>query len=188
MRRVTMFSRVFPAYHPLAGQPTRFVEKFLQWYWDNHDLPYYSLYEMIDQLNDVQREEVIENFMDEIDQEKGYRHKVHTIRAGERYKPGDMMSPRVWLGKPYRSKQLIIAPDIEIKQVWDFEIKTAYKELPLDYDTDIIINHNFYHTDNEIMKRLADNDGLSLAELLQWFKYPKPFKGQIVCWDENIKY
>ena len=74
------------------------------------------------------------------------------------------------------------------KRVWDIEIKAAYKKLPLDYETDVIINHRFYHTDDEIMKRLAYNDGLSLAELLKWFKYPKPFKGQIICWNDKISY
>lgn len=44
------------------------------------------------------------------------------------------------------------------------------------------------HTDSEIMKTLAKNDGLTLAELLQWFKYPKPFEGQIICWNDKVNY
>lgn len=36
-------------------------------------------------------------------------------------KVGDKFSPRVWSGKPYRSKMITIAPDIEVKQIWDFE-------------------------------------------------------------------
>lgn len=69
-----------------------------------------------------------------------------------------------------------------------FEIKQAYKILPLDYETDIIINHKFYHTDDKIVAEMAENDGLLLADLLQWFKYPTPFKGQIISWNSQIKY
>ena len=29
---------------------------------------------------------------------------------------------RVWSGQPYQSKQIIIAPPIQVKKVWDFEI------------------------------------------------------------------
>ena len=174
MARVIIFSRTFPAYHPRAGQPTYFIEKI----WECLGLPEkeYSFNCPDEYVNYLRLEK------DDI------WGKYHTIRTGSRWKAGDKFSPRIWSGKPYRSPQIIIAPDIEIKQVWDFEIKTAYKELPLDYEADVIINHRFYHTDDEIMKRLAHNDGLSLAELLQWLKYPKPFRGQILCWNENEKY
>jgi hypothetical protein len=33
MSRVLTFSRVFPAYHPKAGQPTGFVEKIWKGYY-----------------------------------------------------------------------------------------------------------------------------------------------------------
>lgn len=45
--------------------------------------------------------------------------KEHTIRKGKRWKVGDKFSPRIWSGKPYKSKQIILAPDTEIKQVFD---------------------------------------------------------------------
>lgn len=35
---------------------------------------------------------------------------------------------------------------------------------------------------------IAENDGLTSDDLLAWFKYPKPFSGQIICWNHNIKY
>lgn len=165
MAKVITFSRNFPAHHPRKGEATFFIEKFCTSI--DADCPF------PDERNDIS-----------ID----FKPKHHTIRAGKRWEVGDWFSPRCWSGKPYKSKQIIFARETQIKKVWDIEIKTAYKELPLDYDTDIIINHRFYHTDDKIMKQLAENDGLSLAELLQWFQYPKPFQGQIICWNENIEY
>jgi len=168
MAKVITFSRTFPAYHPKAGQPTYFVEKFYNSLFSRNNLMDYPI-----------GLEINENILE---------MKNHTIRAGERWKKGEYFSPRVWSGKPYNTPQIILAKDILITDVYDFEIKTAYKELPLDYDTDVIINHRFFHTDSEIMKTVAKNDGLTLAELLQWFKYPKPFKGQIICWNKNAQY
>ena len=106
--------------------------------------------------------------------------KCHTIRAGNRWNIGDKFSPRFWSGKPYRSPQIIIAADTEIKKVWDFEIK----------DELMLIDNKFYcwSSSTALLDKLADNDGLSRVELLDWFKYPKDFKGQIICWNENINY
>lgn len=183
MAKVITFSRTFPAYHPKSGQPTYFIEKF----WESVGLP--------DKEYSFNLPDEYQSFMRQDGEIVWAKH--HTIRNGNRWKVGDKFSPRVWgdnintkSGRKgaYHSDQITIAPDILITSVYDFEIETAYKQLPLDYDTDIIINHRFYHTDSEIMKQIAINDGLSLAELLQWFKYPKPFKGQIICWNENVNY
>ncbi len=168
MSRIITFSQYFPAYHPKAGQPTYFVEKF-----------YNSLYARNNLMDYPKGLEINESILE---------MKNHTIRAGSRWKKGDYFSPRVWSGRPYFTPQIILAPDTLITEVYDFSIQPAYKMLPLDYDTDITVNHNYYHTDDKIMKVVAQNDGLSLVELLQWFKYPKPFSGQIICWNENAKY
>ena len=101
--------------------------------------------------------------------------KFHTIRSGNRWKVGDKFSPRVWSCKPYRSKQIVIAPDIEIKQTWSFEIENK----------DIFIDYNLYSGAENL---IAKNDGLETNDFLNWFKYPKPFSGQIISWDEKIKY
>jgi hypothetical protein len=155
MAKVITFSRTFPAYHPKSGQPTYFVEKF-----------YNSLFSRNNLMDYPKGLEINESILE---------MKNHTIRAGERWKKGEYFSPRVWSGKPYNTPQIILSKDTLITDVYDFEIKQAYMELPLDYDTDVIINHRFFH-------------GLTLAELLQWFKYPKPFKGQIICWNKNAQY
>jgi hypothetical protein len=169
MSKVLTFSRVFPSYHPRKGEPTYFVEKI-----------YKSLY-----LAKVVPEELASSFNFAVMNDESYQPKHHTIRAGHRWKVGDKFSPRVWSGKPYQSKQIIIAPDIEIKKVWDIRIHTIahwinYSGMmfPIDY------------------KELAKNDGLSTKDFLDWFGNPtqKGFKfhdvffGQIICWNENIEY
>lgn len=173
MAKVITFSTKFPSYHPKAGQETNFIQKF----WTSISVP------LPVSVDAIALEDEAWKLL-----QHDWTPKHHTIRAGSRWKVGDKFSPRIWSGKPYNSKQLILADDVEIKNIYDFEIKTAYKDLPLDYETDIIINHRFYHTDSSIMKIIAQNDGLSLAELLQWFKYPKEFKGQIICWNELVNY
>lgn len=173
MAKVITFSTKFPSYHPKAGQETNFAQKF----WASISVPL-PVSVHAEQLEGEVRKLIFNDF----------KPKHHTIRAGKRWKAGEMFSPRIWSGVPYQSKQLILADDVEIKNVWDFEIKKAYKLLPGDYDMDILINHRYYNTGDETILRLAINDGLSLAELLQWFKYPKEFSGQIICWNDKITY
>lgn len=159
MSRVITFSLKFPAYHPKAGEPTNFVEKLCNAFLEI-GVPIFEI--------------------DELDLEYGPWHhfgkKWHTIRAGHRWNVGDKFSPRVWSGKPYHSKQVIIAPDITISKIWNIEV-----------DEDLCI---WIYCDNEgddvILERLAANDGLSLADLKAWFH--KPMEGQIICWSDNVEY
>jgi hypothetical protein len=102
--------------------------------------------------------------------------KYHTIRTGNRWLVGDTFSPRVWSGKPYNSKQVTIAPDIEIKKVFSFEIK----------DNSLFIDGKELTHSQWI--ELAKNDGLKVDEMLNWFRYPHEFSGQIICWTPNIEY
>ncbi len=161
MSKVITFSRTFPAYHPRKGEPTYFVEKFTK-----------SLLSQGNRPVDINCD---------FDEEMYYLcdPKYHTIRAGQRFKIGDKFSPRVWSGKPYQSKQIIIAPDTEIKKIWNFS-----KDL---ISPDFYIN-GIRLQEPHFMHSIAANDGLSLNDLLAWFKYPKPFSGQIICWNENINY
>ena len=118
--------------------------------------------------------------------------KVHTIRAGNRWKVGDKFSPRIWAGKPYRTPQLTIAPDMEIKKVWDYEVKINPSGVEQWF-----INGTMVSESNDYMQQwfnaglielIARNDGLTLQDFLNWFKHPSNFKGQIICWNENINY
>jgi len=175
MSRVLTFSRVFPVYHPRKGEPTRFIEKI-----------YAGLADILPEFkipNDAN------DYWEWLEYYNCTTPKYHTIRAGSRWKVGDKFSPRVWSGKPYQSKQIIIAPDIEVKSVQEIKI-----EVDKDYVCILIDNWPFFEenenmvTQIEAFETLAKNDGLTLADMKAWFKYPKPFTGQIICWNEKIKY
>jgi hypothetical protein len=164
MSKVITFSRVFPAYHTRAGKETWFVEK---------------LHRSLDMQNINNSHTQVSHEMMTLFNFTAYamvQPKHHTIRAGNRWKVGDKFSPRVWSGKPYRSPQIIIAPDIEIKKIWDFEIESDGYRLGEDY-----IN-------TEKLKEIAKNDGLTADDLELWFAEYKTMKGQIICWNENINY
>lgn len=163
MSKVITFSRVFPAYHPKAGQPTFFVEKL----WESIGLPTKDFaFNMPD---------AYQNFLRADSADVWAKH--HIILAGNHWEVGDKFSPIVRSGKPYRSKQIIIAPDIEIKKVWKFEVRDgAY----------IYIDDKLVQSWNH--DEIAKNDGLSEDDLKAWFNWPKPFTGQILCWNENINY
>ena len=104
--------------------------------------------------------------------------KNHTIRSGNRWKVGDWFSPRIWSGKPYRSPQTTIYDDVEVKKVWDFEIGEEGR----------FIGINGKRLTPTELEALAGNDALMYQDFLRWFQYPKPFKGQIICWNENVEY
>lgn len=174
MSKVITFSRVYPSYHPKAGQPTNFVEKI-----------YKSLF-----LMKVVPSELGSSFNFDIMNDNKYSQKHHTIRAGNRFKVGDKFSPRVWgndvnpksgRSGPYHSKQIIIAPCIEVKKVFDFVIDMLSGEYLMNGKTIPI----------ETLRQIAINDGFeNLDEFELWFdlKRGEGFIGQIICWNENINY
>ena len=166
MSRVITFSRYFPAYHPRKGEPTYFVEQIYNGFYSKNNLMDYP------------------NGLDVNDFVKGIKH--HTIRAGNRWKVGDKFSPRVWSGKPYNSKQIIIAPDIEIKKVWSVTIDLVDQYERIYWVDD---NGNENHIDET---EIAKNDGLTSNDFYDWFDTPENrkqvFSGQIICWNENIIY
>jgi hypothetical protein len=113
--------------------------------------------------------------------------KSHTIRAHKKpLKVGEFINPVCWAGKPYNKTkegfwQIKFAPDIEIKKVWDFEVTTDGSWWLMKIDG-VSITH-------DLEVELAANDGLSFTDLIEWFQLPKKeFSGQIICWNENVKY
>ena len=169
MSKVITFSRVFPSYHPKAGQPTYFVEKIWNTFRSKWD------FSLPDEFVPFVREYVKLKLVGEPLFFSGVKH--HTIRAGHRFKVGDKFSPRVWSGKPYRSPQITIGPDIEIKMIQDIEV---------DGDGCIWIISDTDNEDSSVLETLALNDGLTLPDLQAWFN--KPMTGQIICWNENVNY
>lgn len=176
MSKVITFSRTYPSYHPRAGESTYFVEKFWKSFHDlEKGLPE-SFHHYVDSCSQLIQPGSFNQYADFF---KTLETKHHTIRAGHRWKEGDWFSPRVWSGKPYNSKMIQFAPDIQIKKVWNITVN---------HDGLFVINGDLYAYPNSdfALQPLAENDGLTVADLLAWFN--KPFSGQIICWNENINY
>lgn len=179
-----MCSRVFPKGHPKAGSPTFFVEQIL-----NVILP-----RGVNGI--VNRDDIspaILPYLNDFVLLDGEQRKHHTIRAGSRFKPGNMVSLRVWSDKPYRSKQIEFA-QVEVKKTWDFKLRPVKV-----HDAREVRVYGFI---NEILvtdtmaKEIARNDGLTIEDFDSWF-CPEGtrfilnlpfFTGQIICWDDNVEY
>jgi hypothetical protein len=103
--------------------------------------------------------------------------KIHTIRAGERWKDGDMMDFRNWANKPYRSRQI------------QFKEPAPIKPQPIILSSrsgDLMIKINGEDR-QDVMRHLAAKDGLHLLEFYYWFAKNKKdfeFKGQILHWTD----
>lgn len=175
MSKVITFSQTFPKGHPREGDPTFFVEKF--WNAIKDEYPTMDILK----LNEPEMDQKVKDFLASIPEEYASKgNKSHTVRAGHRWNVGDMFSPRVWSGVPYNSPQIKIGPDIEVKKVWNFKVK----------DKAIFINEKRMTTTNviSVIEKVAMNDGLSFSQFLAWFKYPKDFDGQIICWKDSVNY
>lgn len=174
MSKVLVFSRVFPSYHPLKGAQTYFVEKL------------YSSF-LLPNIPGIKKNIPLSSKMSLSDDY--FEPKHHTIRAGNRWKAGDKFSPRVWSGKPYSSKQITIYDDVEIKKVFDFKIEAGGHNVLVRINGRAFYEENErFTTETEALRILAQNDGLSIGEIKKWFKWPKPFDGQIICWNDKIEY
>jgi hypothetical protein len=181
MARVIMISTKYLSNHPRAGEPTLFVEKIWQ-----------SIYTQC-----VGGEE-----FDALDKEKfdllphnKYPAKHHTIRPGKRWKVGDKCSLRFWSGKPYRSKQTKIAPDLEVQEVYDIEISKSDAMIQIIISRENRIIHCFFVREKDDfatdgLTQLMQNDGLSVGDFVNWFLpslRTSSFIGQIICW-EKVNY
>lgn len=181
--KVLTFSRFFPKGHPKSGQPTHFVEKTLNFFRrDDFSLPtsfipwtenYATLFPREDYLKAIVVREI----------------KSHTIRAGNRFSPGEMASLRVWSDKPYRSKQVEFA-QVEVKNVYGFEIHTVAGELFWRIPE---AGGGAFEVSSPCLQIVASHDGLDVDDFIAWFAiHPKKknncFEGQIICWNENINY
>lgn len=181
MSKVLTFSRHYPSYHPRKGESTFFVEKIWK-----------GLVTTLGFSDPVYFFNEFHGFSSMISGEalNNVKPKYHTIREGNRFKEGDYFSPRVWgddintksgRSGAYHSKQIIIAPDIKVAKVFDFEM-----------DFCGVYSVNGFYTEGNTDEHLALNDGLSPDDFFAWFMpnydKPKEFKGQIVCWNPDIKY
>jgi hypothetical protein len=190
-----MCSRHFPKGHPKAGRPTGFVEKIL------YDLVSRKVC-MKSKAVEWARATGIDEYhpmyyIDTFNQYECTMPKGHTIRPGSRFKPGEMVSLRVWSDKPYHSKQIEFA-QVEVKRTWSIEINNRFGAASFEGVIDgKIFAQLHYGNDRDLNKdgliKLAANDGLELEDFVDWFAiHPKKkeqvFKGQIICWSDEIDY
>jgi hypothetical protein len=168
--KVLTFSTLFPKGHPKAGQPTWFVEKVEACLADT--IPgwemskTFTLHEWDAYYNCTMP-------------------KHHTIRAGNRWKVGDMASLRIWSGKPRRSKQIEFA-QVEVKKTWPIEIRINNGAIYIEIDGRI--------RRGLLYPQIARNDGLEYIDFVNWFMiHPNKierhtFTGQIICWSDKVDY
>ncbi len=193
MAKVITLSSKFPSYHPLKGKPTYFVEKFYNWYFKNAELPdgfngVACVIDVLKHMNPNFDYALLEAFVDtkskNVDSEK-----LHTIRAGYRFKPGDLVSVRVWgndinpksgRSGPYHSKQIVLAQDLPVDLFkFDMDMNGVYavndKYLPL-----------IEGIPDDMDSIISANDGLTDIEMFSWFMKdwdnPNEFHGQIISW------
>ena len=169
MSKVIILSRKFLKGHPKAGTDTDFEDAVLSVI----DKTYNDTVHLIQIITDQ-------------------KPKHHTIRFGRRWKTGDKASLRVWSGKPYASKQRVMAPDVTLRVV----------DILVDYDQGIImvdyekINHQILHlcylsSGCSDLKMIAANDGLSAQDFLDWFQVGKKkgvHEAQILIWGDVKEY
>lgn len=194
MAKVITLSRKYPHYHPLKGTPTRFVEKFYNWYFEN-DIPLPDGFkgtacaiDVLKHMNPLIDEKVLDAFVLSMNQIV-VKPKLHTIRSGYRFKSGDLVSVRTWgndlnpksgRSGPYHSKQIILAQDLPV-DLYKFD---------MDKNGVFLINDRHLFPENELdlseKVKLADNDGLVPSSLFRWFMKnidkPNDFHGQIISW------
>lgn len=157
-----MISRTFLKGHNKQGYPTLFVEKIMAGLADiNPDFK-------------MRKDFVLYDYQEYYTCREP---KFHTIRKGNRFKPGDMASLRVWGGKPYRSNQAEFAL-VEIKKTWDVELALEIGAIKINGGEWIFIESQ--------IEEMAMNDGLILSDFKAWFT--EPFKGQIICWNNEVEY
>lgn len=178
--KVLTFSRQFPKGHPKEGKPTFFIEQTL-----NVVLP--RGVNGIVNRNDINP--TILPLINDFVLLDGEQSKHHTIRVGNRFKPGDMVSLRVWSDKPYRSKQIEFA-QVEVKRTWSFNIHIVGDDLIWQVPGS---GSGSFDTKSESLKIIAFNDGLEIRDFIDWFTiHPKAkgqaFTGQIICWGNSINY
>jgi hypothetical protein len=175
--KILTFSHHFPKGHPKASQPTWFVESILNAILRTPD----------DKLNLDDIMPAARDYVNDFQLIANERQKHTTIRAGSRWKAGDMASLRIWSGAPYRSKQIEFA-QVEIKRVWDIEIWTRGVGVSIGLPEIRGIQMRLLP-----LCEVAANDGLDCRDFEDWFNvHPKNkrqvFTGQIIAWSDKIDY
>jgi hypothetical protein len=164
MAKVRTLSRKFLKGHPREGEHTFFVERFLAAMNVKINDEYFDLLKVLNKDVDAQ---ILHNFFYSLNQDV-FRKKIHTIRSGNHFKAGDIVSIRCWSDKPYKSPQIKIWFDTAVIETKDFR-KTG---------------NNFFVDEHKLedigVAKLAENDGLNDVDFLAWFD--EDFQGQVIFW------
>lgn len=184
MARVLNFSQKYPDYHSMAGLPTFFVEKFLNHKAGNtwHE-PWY-MEKLMSLPENEGKQHIIPDFVKNLSKQERSVGKRHTIRADYRWLPGQLFSPRVWFGEPYKSKTIAFWETVTVEKIWEI---AWYGDNPYP-----AINGKRIGLD--ALSALAINDGLTTQSFIEWFTFNPKFKrnqkftGIINCWDKNLSY
>ena len=194
MSRVRTLSRTFMKGHPREGQSTFFVEKFLNSMKLNYTSDgYLDMLCILNEYNIAEGKlsfEDLESFW--LSLQPVSESKNHTIRGKSWFAAGDKISIRCWFGKPYHGCQIILADDLEIKKVWSYEVKVPKKGVEQWFLNGTMVSENNEYMQQwfnaGLVEEIAKNDGLEVSDFLGWFKHPSVFSGQIICWDDSVKY
>jgi hypothetical protein len=163
-----MFATSFPKNHPRENQMTHFIVSILK-------SQGFSLTRIMELTNGFLKGLRWYIFSIGKDSYADSLTKKHTIRRGQRWKEGDVFEPRIWEGKPYRSKQIGFLPELKVHRVYHFE-----------RDMMGIFFLEGQAIEKDIVTEIAHNDGLEWADFVDWF--PLGFIGQIIIWDEHLDY
>jgi len=154
-------SQFFPADHVRAGQPTYFVEKFLNAMHVHYWLAIYT--NKLRELNPDKDPRMLYDFWNELggfgtDSDFYLGEKKHTIRMNHHIKDGQMLQLSVWSGKPYNSPQI---------KIWE-PIKAGVQSIEISLNAGLkVFNINQRAFFGE---ELAANDGLDSLDFQYWFR------------------
>jgi hypothetical protein len=191
MKRISI-SRLFPVTHQRKWEPTNFAEKIL----NNLKIDYRKddYFSLLKTLNPTKKEATLFVFFKSLDANEA-REKYQTIRSGHWHKANDLFCPYVWSNpkRPYNEHQIIFAPPIQINSP---SIVTTTIDTP--ENVDATGSEILYIDGNEIkdLNQLANYDGLSENDFIDWFELSKPkkklrkgpFDGQAIVWDASVSY
>lgn len=142
---VLMLSKVFPATHPRAGQPTGFFDKFMAGQADSR-----KGWLVSPKLHTIRANYAL------------WAKRIAEVQRGEA-----VLSVRQWLGRPYMSKQVTIATltaddGVGIQKLTFFSGRIIYPIVGL-YQPSV----GHYQPS---VKEMAHNDGLGSTDWVNWFK------------------
>lgn len=137
---VITLAKTFPAWHPRKGEPTEFLEKFLNGQTGRSNA----------KLHTIRANYPL------------WEKRIRDVQAGKA-----VLSIRQWSGRPYCSKQVEIAmlTAVNVVGIQKLEIINTWG-----VDRYTVLDNNLLAMFDVGPSELAKNDGLSLEDWLAWFK------------------